>query len=45
MGFKKATGKIMAVTDDQILWPDGLLKNCKHDDMIPMAMLTQVLSG
>ncbi|KAK7711151.1 hypothetical protein SLS63_012743 [Diaporthe eres] len=27
MGFKEATGKIMAVTDDQILWPDGLLKN------------------
>lgn len=30
MGFKEASGKIMAVTDDQILWPDGLLKNSKH---------------
>ena len=30
MGFKEASGKIMAVTDDQILWPDGLLKSSKH---------------
>ncbi|POS74905.1 glycosyl transferase family 2 [Diaporthe helianthi] len=32
MGFKAASGKIMAVTDDQILWPDGLLKNSKLTD-------------
>jgi hypothetical protein len=30
MGFKEASGKIMAVTDDQILWSDGLLKNSKR---------------
>lgn len=30
MGFKEASGKIMAVTDDQVLWSDSLLKNSKH---------------
>lgn len=45
MGFKEATGKIMAVTDDQILWPDGLLKNSKYGDMIPMVILAQLLAG
>lgn len=30
MGFKEATGKIMAVTDDQVLWPDALLENSKN---------------
>lgn len=30
MGFKEATGKIMAVTDDQVLWPDGFLKNSRY---------------
>ncbi|KAG6353321.1 hypothetical protein INS49_007493 [Diaporthe citri] len=40
MGFKEATGKIMAVTDDQILWPDSLLKNllpCFEDPKVGAA--------
>ncbi|KAH8780838.1 hypothetical protein F5883DRAFT_637724 [Diaporthe sp. PMI_573] len=40
MGFKEASGKIMAVTDDQILWSDGLLKNmlpCFEDPKVGAA--------
>ncbi|KKY32770.1 putative polysaccharide synthase [Diaporthe ampelina] len=40
MGFKEASGKIMAVTDDQILWPDGLLKSmlpCFEDPKVAAA--------
>ncbi|KAG8156407.1 hypothetical protein KVR01_013748 [Diaporthe batatas] len=40
MGFKAASGKIMAVTDDQILWPDSLLKSmlpCFEDPQVGAA--------
>ncbi|KAK2605732.1 hypothetical protein N8I77_008548 [Diaporthe amygdali] len=40
MGFKEASGKILAVTDDQILWSDDMLKSmlpCFEDPKVGAA--------
>ncbi|KAI3399493.1 hypothetical protein diail_6755 [Diaporthe ilicicola] len=40
MGFQEASGKIMAITDDQILWADGLLEHmlaCFEDPKVGAA--------